>query len=448
VCDEKTGADTQIPGIVGLDGVSQRWFFAAGMSTGDSASIHGKATLEEYFGRAVRKPWWCPAMRGPNGDVNVTVPIKGIPVKIGVPSGFWRALTESFRYGFAAWRWLRPNEPCHVLRDIEQIRVAAGLDHVDLRTFAVRLIEAIKETMRLHPQLRRWGELRIAALDYLADPPKPADQGLSDLAVTLRNALWRAHHLAWHAPERGLNMVDDVLAQAMQAAAISATQALGIEGSSCVSANLMVPFSQLDSFVPNENWETASRLWEGLDSSKRLVIVAETEGSSHAGFWVPLVKGEGGAVLPGGPTAHVHLEGDVVFKDDLPPLKAFGERVEARWKSFMMESFRQRLFVSIPFRAPNGAGSYIAPAVLNVNADANDLARWRRAFHREWRAVARERVQPFVEIAMSAWLIMMNRSAPEARLDTGSEAWDTLPMVGPQLALGGSSEPDEDDDAF
>lgn len=151
-------------------------------------------------------------------------------------------------------------------------------------------------------------------------------------------------------------------------------------------------------------------------------------------------------MLPGAPTAFVHLEGDVIFKDDLPPLRGFGERIEARWRSYMAERFRQTLFVSLPFRAPDGVGGYIAPAVLNVNADANDLSRWKRAYHREWLAVARERVRPFVEIAMFAVLTILNTRAPDVRLDTGSEGWDTLPTVGPQLALGDAHEPDERDD--
>jgi len=241
-------------------------------------------------------------------------------------------------------------------------------------------------------------------------------------------------------------MVSDIGLQAMHAAALSVTQALGIEGTSSLSANLMVPFSGDVEFPANENWTRATDLWAGADASKRLVVVGETEGSAHAGFWVPATRGEGGAVLPGAPTAYVHLEGDAVFKDDLPHLTGFGERIEARWRSYMLDGFRQKLFVSVPLRAPNGVGGYIAPAVLNVNADAQDVTRWKRAYHREWLALVGERVQPFVEIAMTSWLITLNHERPDARLGTGSEAWDTLPAVGPQLALGDGHEPDEDAD--
>jgi hypothetical protein len=411
----------------------------------DSVSIHNRALLADSF-RAVRRPLWRSFMRGPNGDVSLTLPVKGIPIKVALPKNLWRSVTLGMRYAAAAWKWLQPDDPCRTLRDLPRIQESAGLDHIDRQTFANALIDSCKDTMRLQPQLRRWGEYRIAALEYWADPPRPVDQRLADLAVTLRNGLWRAHHIAWPDPARGLSRVDKVGEDAMHAAALSVTQTLGIEGTSSLSANLMVPFSDTVEFPTNDNWNRAVELWTGMDTSKRLVIVAETEGSSHAAFWVPATRGEGGAVLPGAPTAYVHLEGDVVLKDDLPPLRGFGERIEARWRSYMFESFQQKLFVSVPFRAPNGHGGYIAPAILNVNADAHDVTRWKRAYHPEWLALVRERVQPFVEIALTAWLIRLNQEVPDARLDTGSEAWDTLPTVGPQLALGDAHEPDEEDD--
>lgn len=231
-------------------------------------------------------------MRGPNMDVNVTIPVNGVPLKVGLPKELWRGVTRSMRYKFATWKWLQPNEPCRTLRDLPQVQEAAGLDHVDRQTFATRLIDACKEIIRLHPELRRWVEYRIAALEYWADPPKPTDRRLVDSADTLRNTLWRTQHRASQDPARGLFRLEQVAYQAMHAAAISVTQALGVEGGSRVSGNLMVPLSTFDWIKAGENWNAAARLWDGLDTSKRLVIVAETEGSTHTGFWVPTVRGE------------------------------------------------------------------------------------------------------------------------------------------------------------
>ncbi len=73
----------------------------------------------------------------------------------------------------------------------------------------------------------------------------------------------------------------------------------------------------------------------------------------------------------------------------------------------MERRFRERLFVSLPFRATDGQGRRVTPAVLNVNVDAADVAVWRRAYHPEWLVVARDRAQAFVEIAYGSLLLIL-----------------------------------------
>jgi hypothetical protein len=156
---------------------------------------------------------------------------------------------------------------------------------------------------------------------------------------------------------------------------------------------------------------------------------------------VPIVHGEGEVLLPGAPTAFDHGEGAVVFKDDLPALVGFPAVVEAKWRAFMTERFRDRLFVALPFRAPDGTGGHVTPGVLNVNVTAADVGPWRRAYHPEWLRFARDRVQPFVEIAFGALMVILAQEADgRPPLATGSDAWDTLPELVPRLIAGGDDE--------
>jgi hypothetical protein len=223
---------------------------------------------------------------------------------------------------------------------------------------------------------------------------------------------------------------------AMEAAAIAVAKALGAENSG-VSANLMVPVSGAAEWMPTpeirRNGDRSRALWAGLNSENRLLIVAQTAGAEHVGFWVPLARAErGGPWLPGAPTAFRHGRGDAVFKEDLPPLSGFPDAVAARWKAYMITHFAQRMFVSVPFVAPKGGpgASRVVVSVLNVNVDAADLTGWRRASHPEWLKVARDRSRPFVEIAFEALIVMSAEPGADApALNTGWVEFDSLPEL-------------------
>jgi hypothetical protein len=403
----------------------------------DGISIHDTRAVADYFERAVKRPW-LPFKAVP---AQVEVEIAKVPVKIAFSKEAWRSLTAGKRYSRAAWMWLRPAEPRLTTKDLAGLRAAVGLDHVHLQTFALRVIEACREITRDHAQLMPWGEYRVAALEFEAHPPPAPAAELIETATRLRSLNIRAHHLHYAAPSDAQVLARQTVDAALEGAGRAVMQLFTAE-EGAFSANLMVPIVSTDvpykpTPVAGRNAEIASALWGGIQAERRLVVVGETRRSSHLGFWIPLARGEHGAVLPGAPTAFLQSRGHAVFKDDPPPLTGFGEAMQLRWRQYMATEFRERLFLSLPYLYPD-RGTLRPVAVLNVNVDTTDLSGWLRAHHKEWLRLARDRVQPFVEIAMAALVLILAAGRGIPRLDSGSDDWDTLPSVVPRWLPEGS----------
>jgi hypothetical protein len=401
-------------------------------------SLHDQRGLETAFDRLVARPRWRPWLKAFDKGASSTLQISG--VKIGPILSIFRDMTEGGRYRSAAWNWLRPNKPCPALCDLGMVQANAGLDHFPRQEFAKRLVDNCRAVARDQTQLARWVRCREAALEFAATPPGDLPAELADGQVFLRRELTRATLLSLSDPKAAAAVAHSIARNAMNGAARAVNHVLGSDGSS-LSANLMIPVHRAVTvpigLAPNAaNALMAETLWSGVEADVRLVIVAETQGSNHAGFWVPVAKGQGGEVLPGATRAFLHREGDVVFKDDLPPLRGFSLDVERKWMGFMNQEFNHQLFVALPFRAPDGAGGHAVPAVLNVNVETSDVGRWGRAHHPEWLATARCRAQPFIEIALGALLVRLHVTRNPLALATGSEAWDTLIGVVPRASLG------------
>jgi hypothetical protein len=385
----------------------------------------------------VKRSKWRTGFKSIDSVAKLDVGIDVGPVKVQRITEVLRDLTLEMRLNFATLKWLRPHEPFIKTTELSGLRELAGLDHLHNSDFAARLIDRSTELMREHPKLANWVQHRNAALEFIARPPKAnVPEDLVDSELQLRHALMRANLLARSNRTLAANVAARVMRHAMEAAAIAVAKALGAENSG-VSANLMVPVSGATDWTPTKdtlrNAERARALWAGLGSEKRLLIVAQTAGADHVGFWVPLARAHrGGLWLPGAPTAFRHGQGDAVFKDDLPPLSGFPDTVADRWKTYMITDFAQRMFVSVPFVAPKGGpgGSRVVVSVLNVNVDASDLSGWRRASHPEWLKVARDRSRPFVEIAFEALIVMLAESGADAPvLNTGWVEFDSLPEL-------------------
>lgn len=399
-------------------------------------SIYDKARLADYFTQHVPPSKWRSRFQVFDDVGGTEIRLSWLKLGKFIPEAVFRRWTEEDRVNFASLIWIRPHEPCPSLSELPHIQSRAGLAHLDKAELARRLIHRARELARDHPPLRNWIQDRIAALEYLTAPPVPeTPQELLDSAGTQRLSLLRLHLVARSGSEVR-TVADLLMREAMEAAARAVAGALNLEDGN-VSANLMIPLAAShlppsQNRVVMENRRLAEELWRGLAATARLHIVAETRGTRHAGFWVPLARGDRSLVLPGAPAAYTNLRGDAVFKDDLPPLTGFSDAVAARWRSFITDQFAQRMFVSLPFLAPRGGTGRgrVVMCVLNVNVDAADMSGWYRARHPEWLKVARARSQPFVEIAFEALVLLLAESGTRmARLDTGSDLLDTLPEI-------------------
>jgi len=254
-------------------------------------------------------------------------------------------------------------------------------------------------------------------------------------------------------PSTGFALAEQISRNALRAAAFAACSVFG--GECHVSANLMVPGRidrPLPTCSPGSSAEMvrkrADDLWAGLYCDRRLLIVGETKGAGHVGFWVPAAKGSSGEELPGAPYAYLRMAGQAVFRDDLPPLEGLPDTVRRKWHEYMTRHFSERLFVSLPMLVPDsampGTGSIVV-AVLNLNASPQKEEAWYRAYHPEWLRIAQGRVAEFAEIAYYAFLMQVEANRMAGRpvsihVDTGSTIWDRLPITDTKLLTEGGNE--------
>jgi hypothetical protein len=335
------------------------------------------------------------------------------------------------------------------LGDLHALKHQCQLDDLDDKQFAERLKFHCTQILHDHPSLTIWIERRSSLLEYVLHPPSTTPSyATQQVAQGLRHGITTAFSYmaagVREAPllERAEEIADDVGFQALDAAAVEASAILG-GGRSNAKANLMVPVRMRTPFladVPPPLQETAgarhaTEIWSKCNIAEEcMVVAAQTEGAGHMGFWVPLIKGEGGANLPGAAAAYFLKQGDAVFRDDLPYLVGFPEAANSTWLDYMNKHFPEDLFVSLRFLVPTRPGTHSGSgvaAVLNVNVQPSDKSVWRRAYHREWLESASAAVAPFIEVAFNALLVKIeidwHRGRNVLALQTGSRSWDTLP---------------------
>jgi hypothetical protein len=403
---------------------------------------HDHVTLNERFER-VPRPKWARIFGRIDGAIDDVNDLNVVPVNIGFVKRIYRAASEGWRYSVAAWRWLRPARPALKLESLPGLQSLVGMDHVGVDTFATCLIEQCNETARDHPGLALWIANRVALLEYIARPPAAPDEDLKVAPMALGRLMMQAQYKRTADPEGAVALAQEVLSRAMHGAAHAVRSAFGAEDVD-LNANLMFrcphrpPIAAGDTRA-QANARCGESLWGPQPADTPcLVIVAESTNSRHLGFWIPMIKDEAGACLPGAPLAFTNRVGAAVFKDDLPPLKSFGGGLELRWLSYMATEFRDMLFVSVPFRIPRGGKGRDTVAVLNVNVTPNDIAPWRRAYHAEWLKLARDRAEPFLDVAANALLLLTGKD-PMAIIDSASPLWDKLPQEAPRRLIGGES---------
>jgi hypothetical protein len=382
-------------------------------------------------------------------DTNQNIDVDLGTAKIPLPLRILRPLTVSLIMDIAARRWLRPTLQHPTQTDLTRLRAAVGLGDLSARAFAEKLRDKCVELQHAHGPIGRWIQRQTALIDLSISPPPEMGSDSVRAAIALRQGLFQAMSILPVSPTTAAGLAQQISRDALRAAAFATCSVFG--GECHVSANLMIPVrgnTPLPNY-PAGSLAAAARargdaLWEGLSAPRRLLVVGETRGAGHVGFWVPILRANNGDELPGGPYAFLRMSGQAVFKDDLPGLAGFPESTREKWRDYMHRHFNERLFASIPLLVPDsampGTGS-IAIAVLNVNASPQHEETWYRAYHEEWLRIAQGRVAAFAEIAVYACLTELeaDRTGGKAisiHIDTGSIIWDRLPIGDPKLLAG------------
>jgi hypothetical protein len=313
-----------------------------------------------------------------------------------------RRLTRARRARSAVWKWLQPS-PELGLGELDELQSSTGFLNLTRHVFVSNLKHDTLFTTRRHPLLSLWGLRRAALLDFELERVSPLSPELADVATALRRALVEralSHRLGDRAASGRL------MNAALGAAALAVGQVFAQDSATRLTANLMIWHAEGDVLpvcnddVCRSNRQKADDLWAGVNHTGRLAILAESAGSAHRGFWVPIAASDDGTFLPGACRAYALGSGHAVFRDDLPPLHGF-DRISNKWRDYMERTFSSDLFVSLPFHSPSASETWAAhSAVLNVNAAASDMTAWRRAYHPQWLELARQAALQFVEVAL------------------------------------------------
>ena len=392
-------------------------------------SSYSVEDLRTYFDNYVDKPFVGRLVGGVEGEPEGKLTVGPLSVGLKLPLINRFARSQAFR--FAAWLWLRPNHPCW--DDIDSLQNRVGLEKY---AFAPTLRTMVLELLREHEALRLWIERRLALLEFRTNAPTNGFEDLQHTASLLRRGLLHALKIV----DRGdrvnaMALANQIARDALLGAGQAAMEVLG-QGGCPFNANLMLRIRLVSNTVHFESGTIASRnsdgacaLWDGIRARHALVILEEAGEPEHAGFWAPLASGTNGEYLPGASEAFGSMIGSAVFKNDLPPLRGFETATENRWHGHMRSAFRERMFVSLPLTVASEGQPKRVLAVLNVNAEPSSEDGWRRAYHRQWLAVAKDRVAQFVEVAFLAHLIkrQCDSGTPVVALDLGADPWQSLP---------------------
>ncbi len=406
-------------------------------------NTHEIGELSEYFAKNFPDPWWQSLFKiDTSRDVDVDLG----NFKARLPLQALRPFTISPLLTIAAKRFIRPPGHYPTREELARLHAAVGLTNLKESEFAEKLRDRCVELQHLHEPLSRWIRRQLALIDFMLTPPPEMSPDSRRAAIALRNLIARTMALLPVSPSAAFNLAEQISRDALRAAALATCSVFG--GECHVSANLMVPVRNdrpLPTLTPGSAAELvrqrADALWAGLSSDRRLLIVAETRGAGHIGFWAPAAKGTNGRELPGAPYAYLRMGGQAVFKDDLPRLDGFPGGIGTKWHQYMQQHFNESLFVSLPILFPDsalaGTGSVVA-AVLNVNASPQREETWFRAYHEEWLRIAQARVAEFAEAAYYAFQIQVEAceragNPVSIHIDTGSIIWDRLPFAEAKL---------------
>lgn len=417
-------------------------------------SIYNRRQLELYFKANIPRPGWRPWFRAIESipltpDAADSAPkLGGLRKALGRLRKAFRSATADARFRFAVYYWLYPFEQeVNLETGLLFILKQAGLDHLKEKQITAAMLQESDRILREHPALTNWIRDRSALLQFLIREERPPQ--FQRALFHLRNQLIRVVNLLWQDPTTAVELADELIDKALRGAAQVVHAELGGDAPGPLNASLMLPFQEPEAVVDylaavdvpaRQGKDRADQIWKPLPRAPRthLVVVAETVGHEHAGFWVPVVDGDRGARVPGAPAAFENHVGSCVFRHDLMELDGFPEDMNARWRTHIRERVRGRHFVSLPFVVDHQEGfGKVALAVLNVNADPPAGDEWYRALHQVWLERARDAAAPFVEIAFYAVLakfaVLRVSDSTEPGLDISPPDLDISPAVWKRL---------------
>jgi hypothetical protein len=327
-----------------------------------------------------------------------------------------KRFTDERELRAAAWKWLKPTETPAGPEKLVDLQKKAELAHLPHPEFCRRLLDACASYAEIAPPLVRHVQRRSAEIEFKLADGVVGEEFVSHLELFQR-ALLRATLLS--NPANAVALANTVLTQVLAAAAAAIGAVLDErQGEGCViNANLMIPIrggTGVDDVMPNlgeladrPGAKSAAWLWNSMSGHVHqvFVVVAESKGEEHLGFWVPDVR-TGGKLIPGAPRAFYSGTGDAVFVDDLAQLPCDDE-IGARWRKYMSgsnpDNFSGRMFVSIPVMSRLVLESASPVAIVNVNVNSTDDHVWRRAYSRAWLERATKLVSPWVATAWHAY---------------------------------------------
>ena len=346
----------------------------------------------------------------------------------------YRSLSEKYRIDLAAWKWLRPAQPLMQVAEVRDLRASVGLHYMSpVSKFTKSVIVRCREYARNNPELQLWIRRRISLLELVDRLPDEQDT-FDAIAQSFQFRYSTIIHSLYQDQGTAIRLSRELTSDALRSAALAALDVLCIDTSQLdFDANLMVPVDpSVGPEVFGDRWKQSIDLWDD-EKEKRLVVVAETS-AKYYGFWVPLLRGDENASLPGAPTAYRYGKGSAVFRDDLPVFHNFPKKLKNKWDAYVEGEYKHDMFISIPLMFAKADGAKTV-AVMNIDLNVNGENGLWRAYHTEWLELSKKRASRFLEFVLLGFLAEQTALGSHQalrKIASDVDRWNQLPGSPPQ----------------
>jgi hypothetical protein len=195
--------------------------------------------LVDYFDSNYPKAWYS-RFTSPVETAKFELGYQGIKAGLLTPVSWF---LDPYRYDYALWKWLRPNEPTMGIKELSALQKQVALTHVEPSAFRAALYHRCQDKLREQAQFKLWISKRMALLEYLLDPPIFGPSSLADVCPAYRLAQMQAQALFCLGDyAKALDTAEEIGRKALIAAGQSAVSVL-FDGQIDFQANLMLPAS-------------------------------------------------------------------------------------------------------------------------------------------------------------------------------------------------------------